>query len=310
MSFSRMNFFFSQQLSGNEPTFFLRSEQPRLRVLPQEIVHMIVKMLGADRETLSACALVSREFTFPALCCLGRHITINTVRRLRECVSLLTKGSAFQHVRSLDLGIVTKAVILQRDLDDYLTILEVFARRRTLNSLSFSKVPFRFSKREKQERVRNVITSLGATVTELGLYSCRFSSYAEMISLIRSFPLCASLSVRNCRSRGSFQSNMFAQLIQHTLNVRDLELTSSRDHKSIIDVSNLVEDATLDISALTEFSCGMDSAREVRHALMIASASPIDGLQLVCDEASGFHGTSALIRNVCLPSILIASPKF
>ena len=90
-----------------------RSERPRSswQTLPLAIVHIIMEMLGSDREALSACSVATRGFTFAALSCLGRHITVDTVRRLRECADLVSKGSAFQHVRSLDLDVATKRII-------------------------------------------------------------------------------------------------------------------------------------------------------------------------------------------------------
>ena len=252
---------------------------------------MIMEMFGTDRETLTACSLAIREFTFAALCRLGRHVTINTVPRLRECASLISEGSAFQHVRSLDLGITTKKVIRERDWDDYLIILEVFGRRRTLTCLWLTEVPFRLNKPGKQEALRSAVTSLAATVNELGLYSCHFSCYAEMISLVRAFPLCTSLYVRDCIGRKTPGADIFAGLPQHVLHISDLELTSSSHHKSLIDVSNLIKDAALDISSLVGFLCDMGPESVARHTVMTAAASPIERLQLICDEAEGYHGT-------------------
>lgn len=266
-------------------------------------------MLGTDRRSLSSCALVSREFTFVALCFLGRHITVNTVARLQECANLLANASAFQHVRSLDLGIPTKKTIHKRDWENCLIILEAFARRRTLNRLWFSELPFCISRRGTQERTRNVVSSLATTVNELGLYSCHFSCYEEMISLIRAFPLCSSLYVRDCAAPRS-GSNTFAPLPQHTLHINNLELTSSSGRRLLVDVSNLVKDASLDISSLAVFSCEMNAADVVRHALMIATASPVEELQLVCDEAEGFHGASRSTKKSPPPSHLIPHPSF
>jgi len=123
----------------------------------------------------------------------------------------------------------------------------------------------------------------------LGLYSCRFSCYAEVVSLIRAFPLCTSLFVRDCVSRKTPGADLLAKLPQHTLRVTELELTSSSCHRYLVDVSNLVEDAALDISSLTGFSCDMSTADVARHTLMAAAASPIERLHLACDEALGFH---------------------
>lgn len=270
---------------------------PRRRVLPPEIVHIIVEIIGKDRETLSACALAAREFSFAALCCLGRHIAVNSVPRLRECANLITNDSAFQHVRSLDLGITTKKVLHERDWSNYLVILESFARRRTLTRLWLSEVPFYFSKRRNEGAVANVIASLTTTVNELGLYSCRFSSYGEMISLIRAFPLCTSLYVRDCVTKKTSKDDIFAKLPQHTPSISNLELTASSGHRFLIGLSTLIKDAALDISSLTDFLCDMTTTDAVHHTMVTAVAPPIERLQLVCDEAQGFHGTPMLSKN-------------
>jgi len=268
-----------------------------------------MEMLGSDRETLSACSLVAREFTFAALCCLGRHITVNTVRRLRECVNLVTKGPAFQHVTSLDLGITTNRKIYKRDWDDYLIILEVFASRRTLTRLWLSEIPLYFAKRGKEETVRSTITSLAATVNDLGLYSCHFSCYTEMISLVRAFPLCTSLCVHDCVTRKTPGEDSFAQLPQHTLHIDGLGLSSSSHHKFLIDLSNLIKDAALDISSLVSFSCDMTAANAACRATMAATDAPIERFQLVCEEATGFHGTHRLAADAYFSLMLTVSSK-
>ena len=268
-----------------------------------------MEMLGTDRQTLSACALATREFTFPALCCLGRHIAVNTVHRVRECACLVARGSPFRHVRSLDLGITTTTAIRERDWDDYLGILRFFARTRSLTRLWLSGVSFCFPKLRGQRAIADVIVSLAATVNELGLYSCRFSCYDEVISLIRAFPLCTSLFVRDCVGRKTPGANVLTRLPQHTLRVTELELTSSSRHKYLIDVSTLIEDAALDISSLTGLSCDMSTADAARHALMAADASPIERLQLACDEAQGFRGEYKSSKNACVSFVqVLADP--
>lgn len=287
-----------------------RSERPRWRVLPPEIIHIIMEMLRTDREALSACSLVSREFTFAALYNLGRHITINTVRRLRECATIISKGSAFQHVRSLDLGITTARQIRERDWDDYLIVLEAFARRRALTHLWLSDVSFPFIRPKKQEAVKNVIAALTATVDELGLYSCHFSCYAEMISLVRAFPLCTSLYVRDCVTLETPQPDMFAGLPQHTLHINDLKLASSSNRRFLIDFSNLIKDAALDISSLSDFSCDMSTADEADRTVATAVASPIERFRLICNEPGGFRGMSRLSEDPHDSLILIAPSQF
>ena len=286
-----------------------RSERSRWQALPPEIIHIIMEMFGSDRKTLNACSLAAREFTFAALSRLGRHITVDSVRRLRECADLVSKSSAFQHVRSLDLDVTAKRMVQERDWDDYLTVLGVFASRRTLTRLWLSGAPLYFTNRKKQETVGGIVTSLTATVSELGLYSCHFSRYTEMISLIRAFPLCTSLYVRDCVTRKTPGKDMFPGLPQHTLRISDLELTSSSGDRFLIDVSNLIQDAGLDISSLVSFSCEMSTADVTRRTTMTVAASPIERFQLVCDEAEGIHSTSRSSGNIYVSLTLPVSSK-
>ena len=288
---------------------YSHSEGPHRCVLPPEIVQIIVEMIGADREALRTCSLVAREFTFAALYRLGRHIAVNTSSRLRECASLITKGPAFHHVRSLNLGITNKTRICERDWDDYLIILKVFALRRTLTRLWLSGIPFYFKSR-RQEAVRNVIASLTATVNELGLYSCRFSCCTEMISLVRAFPLCTSLRIHDCVARETSGPDAFAELPRDTLHITDLEITSSSGHRSLIDVTDLINDSVFDFSSLTSFSCYMRTADATRHTIATVVASPIQSFRLTCDEIKGFHGTSMSSESVRGGLTIIAPPKF
>ena len=199
-------------------------------------------------------------------------------------------------------------MIRGRDWGDYLSILEFFARRRTLTRLWLSEVSFYFPKHGKQGAITDVITSLAATVNELGLYSCRFSCYAEMISLIRAFPLCTSLFVRDCVATKTPGVEIFTKLPQHTLYITHLELTSSSPHRYLINVSTLIRDAALDISSLTNFSCDMSAADVTRRTLVTTVDSPIESLELTCDEAQGFHGETKPSKNAYIS--LTVSPKF
>lgn len=96
--------------------------------------------------------------------------------------------------------------------------------------------------------------------------------------------------------------DVFAKPPQHALRLSDLELASSSGHRFLIDVSTLVNDAPLDVSSLNGFSCDMNTAD-----VMTAVASPIERLQLVCDEAEGFHCTTKLSQNARV--LLTASSK-
>ena len=268
---------------------YLPSTKPRWRVFPPEIIRIVLQFLRDDKSTLRACSKAAREFRHAALSCLGCHLALNTIGRLKECVQLIA-GGAFQHVRSLDLG-VNKKKATDAYWEDCLVILGVFARYRSLNRLWLSEVPFTFLQLDQREGLREAIIALGSTVTELGLYGCHFLSYEDMISLIRSFPHCTLLFIRGCTSGGGTTDwNAFAGLPEHTLNIEDLQLSSPSSKGLSIDVSNLIEDAALNVGSLTALACDVWTAEKTKRVAAAVSASPVEQFQLACAEPGGFQG--------------------
>jgi hypothetical protein len=263
------------------------------RLLPPEIIHIIVKLLEHDKASLRACSLAAREFSRPALSCIGRHITVNSVPRIEQCAQLLTAHSAFQHVRSLDLGVTSKKSKSRDYLEEQLIILEVFAQRQTLTCLWLSNVPFPSIESSQRGKIRNLVTALSSTVNNLGLYGCQFPSYTDLISFIRAFPLCDLLYIRDCVTDGESSSeNMFSGLPEHKLSLDALELTSAATSSGlVVDASSLIEDAALDVSRLTVLICRVASAKQSRCVAMATSASPIQHIQLACADPDGFQGT-------------------
>ena len=250
---------------------------------------MILQFLKADRATLRACSRAVREFRYVALSCLGRHLTVSTVGRLKGCAQLVAEG-AFQHIRSLDLG-VNKKVTSEACWMRYFVILEVFARYRALNRLWLSQIPFNLHQASQRNALRETITALGSTVTELGLYGCHFSSYEEMISLIRSFPHCNFLFIRDCDiGEASTGGNAFAGLPEYTLNVEDLHLSSPSSDDRSIDISNLIEDAALNVGSLTALICDLGTSERTQRVAAAVSASPVERFQVACAEPGGFQG--------------------
>ena len=264
--------------------------RPRWRVLPPEIIRMILQYLVNDKEALRACSQTAHDFRYTALSFLGRHLTVNTANRLGECASLITKG-AFQHVQSLDLGINSKRVIPEEYWRAYIVILKAFAQYRALDRLWLSEVPFNFVKSSQKKNFRETIVAVGSTVTELGLYGCHFSSYKEMISLIRSFPLCNFLFIRDCViGEQATGGNALAGLPEHSLCIKDLQLSSSSSNYSLIDVSNLIEDAALDVGSLTSLVCDVWTSEEAQCIAAAVSSSPVEQFQVACAEFEGFQG--------------------
>ena len=266
------------------------STRPRWRVLPPEILLIILQFLKDDTVTLRACSQAAREFRCPALSYLGRHLTVNAVGRLNKCVRLVV-GGAFQHVRSLDLGVNDKSVILEDYWKCYLVILGAFARYRVLNRLWLSEVPFNFLRLSQKKGLREAVIALGSTVTELGLYGCHFSSYEEMVSLIRSFPHCNFLFVRDCATgEQTAGGNAFAGLPNHILNIKDLQLSSPSSNDPLIDVSNLIEDAALDVGSLTALVCDVGTSEKTLRVARSVYSSPVEQFQVACTEPGGFQG--------------------
>ena len=269
------------------------SARPRWRILPPEIIRMILQHLETDKETLRACSRTAHDFRHVAQSFLGRHIRVTQVDRLKECARLTARG-AFQHVRSLDLGADKKGVILEEYWKDYLVILGSFSRYRTLNCLWLSEVPFTFTRPSQKKNLRETIIALGSTTTELGLYGCHFSSYEEMISLIRSFPLCKYLFIRNCVTRERATGrNALAGLPEHTLAIKDLQLSTASPaspSNALIDVSNLIEDAALDVGSLTSLVCDVVTFEGTQRVAAAVSASRVEHFQMACLQPEGFQG--------------------
>jgi len=255
---------------------------------------MVLQFLRDDKTTLRACSQVAREFRYAALSCLGCHLSVNTVERLKECVQLVAKG-AFQHVRSLDLGVNNMRVITEGYWKDYLVIIGAFARYGVLNRLWLSEVPFNFLQPNQKKGLREAISAMSSTVTELGLYGCHFSSYEEMISLIRCFPHCNFLFIKDCAiGEQTAGGNAFAGLPEHTLNIKDLQLSSPSSNDPLIDVSNLIQDAALDVGSLTALVCDVGTSEKTQRVAVAVSESPVEHFQVACAEPGGFQGKRTL----------------
>ena len=109
-----------------------------------------------------------------------------------------TTNSAFQHVRSLDLGVVSRSCDPANYLEELLIVLEVFAQRRTLTRLWLSRFPFSSIMSCQTAKIQDIVAAYGSTISDLGLYECKFPSYTDIISFIRAFPHCDSLYIRDC----------------------------------------------------------------------------------------------------------------
>lgn len=271
---------------------------PGWRILTPDLIHIIVGLLRDDKPTLRACSLAAREFSRAALSHVGRHITVNYVRRIKQCAALLSTNLAFQHVRSLDLGVTSKSSNPGDYLKEQLTILGIFAQRQTLTRLWLSKIPFSTFDPDQRGEIRNIVVALSSTVNDLGLYECRFISRVDMISFISTFCHCDALYIRDCvADSGGSAGNMFSGLPKHKLSLDALELTSTLPDRSstnappTIDVSSLIEDAALDVSRLSTLICDIWSTKQARSVAMTTSVSPIQHFQLGCAEPGGFHGT-------------------
>ena len=207
-----------------------------------------------------------------ALYYAGRHITVDKYG-IKGCIKLLTSGSALWHVCSLQLGGTPflEDNVCGESLEGCFTILEPFAQRRTLTRLSLSAIPIASSdpSQTQKERIRGVITTLSSTVDTSRPYGYKFSSYAELVSLIRQFPRCDSLDIRDCAAESeSSDDDAFYGLPKHKLLVKYFQLGSRR--LEYFGLSSLTEDVDLDISLPAPFTCSIRSA-EARHVVTVAS---------------------------------------
>ncbi|KAF9783517.1 hypothetical protein BJ322DRAFT_1071448 [Thelephora terrestris] len=276
-----------------------RHTPPRLS-LPLEVIYIIFELLKGDKAALRACSLAAHDFSRAALACLGRHITVNYVPRIKMCAQLLTADSAFRHVRSLDLGVTSGRSKPTDYLKEQFTILEIFSQRRTLTRLWLSRFPFPSFESSQRENVQDIVASLGTTVEDLGLYECHFLSRDDIISFICAFPRCHSLYVRDCVAINKESTEtMFAGLPKHKLFLDTLELASKG---KAIDVSSVIEEADLNISKLSALICNVDSAKQAHSVVTAASASPIRHLELTCVVPDGFQGICETVASQSLLS--------
>ena len=265
--------------------------------LPLDVIYMIMEVLKPDLDTIRALSLSARIFRFVAQSFLGRHISVADPGRVKECIQLLD-NSGFQHVRSLNLGITTKKVVLEEYWKDYLAILKAFAQRKSLVRLWLSEVPFFFLQTRQKKTLKEVILALSSSVSDLGLYGCHFACYEEMVSFVRAFPHCNKLYIQDCVTGGQDSpQNSLMDLPQHKLSIVDLDLTASSTSKLLIDSSGFIEDAELDVSSLNTLACDLGSVDGIRRVVSATSESPIRVLRFSAACSDGFQGTHVSLTN-------------
>ena len=223
---------------------------------------------------------------------------------------MLTTNSAFQHVRSLDLGVTGKSSNPMNSFEEKLIILKTFAQRQTLTHLWLFNVAFTTIASNERMKIQDVVTALGSTVNDLGLYGCSFPSYTDMISFIRAFPHCDSLHVRDCVADGTDSQceGVFSEFPEHKLSLNVLELGSSPGGL-IFDVSSLIEDAGLDISRLSTLRCSIISAAQARSVAEATSSSPVQDFQLTSTLPEVFRGTWNTLISLSRAEILCSTFK-
>ena len=60
--------------------------------------------------------------------------------------------------------------------------------------------------------------------------------------------------------------------------------------RSLIDVSNLIEDAALDVGSLTALVCDVGTFEKTQCVAAAVFASPVEQFQVACAEPEGFQG--------------------
>ena len=249
-----------------------------------------MEILKPNRNALCACSLTGRSFRSVAQPFLGRHISVTDQRRVKECIQTLN-NSGFQHIRSLSLGITDKRVILEEYWKDYLEILKVFGQRRNLVRLWLWEVPFFFLQPREKKAFKETVLALSSSVRDLGLYGCHFSCYQEMVSFVRAFPHCNKLYIQDCVT-GDQDSpeNLFTGFPQHKLSIVDLDLTASSESELLMDLSEFIEDAELDVSSLSGLACDLLWTEGIHRIVSATSESPIRVLRFSSTCSDGFQG--------------------
>jgi hypothetical protein len=260
--------------------------------LSPDVVYLIMETLKSSPDTIQACSLSVRTFRSVAQSFLGRHISVNNLDRVKECVQFLN-NHGFQHVRSLSLGITNKRRVLEEYWNDYLAILKVFGERRSLVRLWLWEVPFYFLQPRQTKMLREVVLALSSSINDLGLYGCHFSCYEEMVSFVRAFPYCDKLYIEDCVTGGqNAPENSFAGFPTHKLSIVDLDITASSSNEHLIDLSGFIEDAELDVSSLGKLACDLLSVEGIRRVVSATSHSPIREVRFSSNCPEGFQGTS------------------
>lgn len=226
---------------------------------------MVLHYPANEKVTLCACSQTAYDFRYTALYFLGY--------RLKGCTPLVAKRAS-QYARSLDLSISNKTAI-------YRGILESVSRHpESVGPVLRSEPPLTvrsalyLRQAQPEEKPREMTTAPGSTVTELGLCGYRLSSYEEMISLIHSFPLFNFPSTRDCiTGEQASGGNTLTGLPDHKLS------TFSND--SLINVSNLIEDAALEVGSLTPPPvCDMGTSEEAQWIAAAVSTIPGEQFQV------------------------------
>ena len=257
--------------------------------LPLDVIYVIMEILRPNRDAICACSLTGRSFRSVAQSFLGRHISVTNRGRVKECIQILN-DSGFQHVRSLDLGITDKQVILEEYWKDYLEVLKVFAQRRSLVRLWLWEVPFFFLQPREKKAFKEIVLALSSSVHDLGLYGCHFSCYEEMVSFVRAFPHCNKLYIQDCVTGGQDSpENSFTGFPRHNLSIVDLDLTASSTSELLIDLSGFIEDAELDVSWLNELACDLRLTEGIGRVISATSESPIRVLRFSSTSSDGFQ---------------------
>ena len=90
---------------------------------------------------------------------------------------------------------------------------------------------------------------------------------------------------------------MLTGLPNHKLSIKYLQLSSSSSDELLIDVSNLIEYAALDVESLASLACNVGTFEKIRRVAAAISMSPVVKFQVACTEPEGFQGMYTPLRS-------------
>ena len=228
---------------------FSRTLEPAIPPLPNEIIGLIVDELRANIPALRACSTVSGLLYHFCKKHLYRSVNLDTPNKVDGFVLASERADlpVLRYTHTLSLGVA--GIASWRCADKLVVVLGVFAKKASIECLTLKEMKFTLLSPSNVAGLVETMGVLSRTVLRLELLDCLFPRREDIVSLIRSFPLCKSLRLRRCSWQSTQLTPIFSSLPTHTISVDELEITTRKSHATY-DLSAIVEQDWLDTTGL------------------------------------------------------------